>query len=188
MIGVRALGLTPRDLGMGASPSGVRGGAPAATIPSGSARSSVSERTTVRPGAGSIGTSDGTAMTRHPAASAEATPLGESSRAKQRAGSVPSSLAASRYGSGSGLVTLTSSAHTSASKRRPVRASTASMNRRSEEVTSAHGRPAAATSASSSRAPGRSGTPWSRTRSAMPAISHSATTSGGAGLVALASR
>jgi hypothetical protein len=43
--------------------------------------SSVSELTTVRPGAGAIGTSDGTAMTRHPAASAEATPFGESSRA-----------------------------------------------------------------------------------------------------------
>jgi hypothetical protein len=49
---------------------------------------------------------------------------------------------------------LTSFAHTSTSKRSPVRASTASMNRRSDEVTSAYGRPAAATSASSSRAPG----------------------------------
>ena len=50
-------------------------------MPSGVARSSVSERTTVRPGAGSIGISDGTATTRQPAASAEATPFGESSRA-----------------------------------------------------------------------------------------------------------
>jgi hypothetical protein len=43
-----------------------------------------------------IGTSDGTAITRHPAACAEATPFGESSSAKQRAGFTSSSLAASR--------------------------------------------------------------------------------------------
>ena len=65
-------------------------------MPSGVTRRSSSERTTVRPGAGSIGTSEGTAMTRYPAASAEATPFGESSSATQRAGSAPSSLAASR--------------------------------------------------------------------------------------------
>src|SRR6516165_3242940 len=65
-----------------------------------------------RPGAGGIGTSDGTATTRQPAAVAEATPFGESSSATHRAGSASSSLTASRYGSGSGLVTATSSAHT----------------------------------------------------------------------------
>jgi hypothetical protein len=86
------------------------------------------------------------------------------------------------------LVTLTSSAHTSTSKRIPVLASTVSMNRRSDEVTSAYGSPAASTEASSSRAPGRSGTPSRSTRSQMPAISHSATTSGGAGRAAWASR
>jgi hypothetical protein len=43
-----------------------------------------------------IGTSDGTAITRHPAACAEVTPFGESSSAKQRAGFTSSSLAASR--------------------------------------------------------------------------------------------
>jgi hypothetical protein len=83
------------------------------------------------------------------------------------------------------LVRLTSFAHTSTSKRSPVRASTASMNRRSDEVTSAYGRPAAATSASSSGAPGRSGTPRSRTRSPTPDMSHSATCSGDAGRRAL---
>ncbi len=65
-------------------------------MPPGSARRSASERTTVRPGRESMGIRDGTAMTWHPAASADATPFGESSRATQRAGSAPSSLAASR--------------------------------------------------------------------------------------------
>jgi hypothetical protein len=86
------------------------------------------------------------------------------------------------------LVTLTSSAHTSASKRNPVRASTASMNPRSDPVTRARGSPAAATSASSSRAPGRSGTPWSRTRSVTPSMSQLAICPGVAGRVALAIR
>jgi hypothetical protein len=157
-------------------------------MPSGVACRSRREATTRRPGAGRMGVSDGTAITRHPAASAEATPLGESSRAKQRPGSTPSSLAASRYGSGSGLVALTSFAQTSASKRMPVLAITNSMNWRSEEVTRAFGRPSSRTEASSSGAPGRTGTPRARTRSAMPVISHSAIASGGAGLVALASR
>src|ERR1700733_16088605 len=98
---------------------------------------SSSEGTTIRPGAGGKGSSDGTAITRQPAASADATPLGESSKAKQSAGGTPISLAASRYGSGSGLVAATSSAHTSTSKRRPVLARTASMNDRSDEVTRA---------------------------------------------------
>src|SRR6516164_5072788 len=68
-----------------------------------------SEPSTRRPGAGGIGSSEGTASTRQPAAAAEATPFGESSSATQRAGSASSSLAASRYGSGSGLVAVTSS-------------------------------------------------------------------------------
>ena len=135
-----------------------------------------------------MGISDGTANTRQPAASAEATPLGESSRAKQSPGGTPISLAASRYGSGSGLVAATSSAHTSTSNRNPVLARTASMKLRSDEVTRAHGSPAAATSASSSRAPGRNGIPSRRTRSVISPISHSPTSSGGAGRVALASR
>ncbi len=70
----------------------------------------------------------------------------------------------------------------------PVRASTVSMNRRSEDVTSALGRPATATEASSSRAPGCTTTPWSRTRTVISDISHSPTTSGDAGRFALASR
>ena len=69
---------------------------PITASPSGPAVRSSSEATTVRPGAASIGISDGTAITRHPAACAEATPFGESSRAKQRAGFTSSSLAASR--------------------------------------------------------------------------------------------
>ena len=55
-----------------------------------------SERTTRRRGAAGTATNDGTATTRQPAAVAEATPFGESSRATQRAGSTSSSLAASR--------------------------------------------------------------------------------------------
>jgi hypothetical protein len=135
-----------------------------------------------------MGISDGTANTRQPAASADATPLGESSRAKQSPGCTPTRLAASRYGSGSGLVAVTSWAHTAASNRIPVLASTASMKPRSEEVTSTRGRPARATEASSSRAPGRTGTPSRRTRSVMSDMSQSATSSGGAGRVAFASR
>src|ERR1700685_3019154 len=135
-----------------------------------------------------MGTSDGPANTRQPAASADATPLGESSRAKQSPGSTPTSLAASRYGSGSGLVRVTSCAHTSTSKRMPVLASTASMKLRSDEVTSACGSPACLTAASSSRAPGWTGTPPRRTRSRMPDMSHSPISSGGAGRVAFDSR
>jgi hypothetical protein len=147
-----------------------------------------SDRTTVRPGAGGIGTSDGTANTRQPADSADATPLGESSSAEQSPGGTPVSLAASRYGSGSGLVAPTSWAHTSTSNRIPVLASTASMKPRSDEVTRACGRPARWTEASSSHAPGRTGTPSRRTRSVMSDMSHSPTSSGGAGRVAFASR
>jgi hypothetical protein len=135
-----------------------------------------------------MGSSDGTANTRQPAASADATPLGESSRAKQSPEGTPISLAASRYGSGSGLVAVTSSAHTSTSNRSPVLASTASMKLRSDEVTKARGSPAATTAASSSRAPGRNGTPPRRTRSVMSAMSHSPMASAGAGRAALASR
>jgi hypothetical protein len=142
----------------------------------------------VRPAAAGMGTSDGTANTRQPAASADATPLGESSRAKQSPGSTPTSLAASRYGSGSGLVAVTSSAHTSTSNRIPVLASTASIKPRSDEVTSAFGRPARLTAASSSRAPGWTGMPSRRTRSVMSDMSHSATSSGGWGRVAFDSR
>jgi hypothetical protein len=86
------------------------------------------------------------------------------------------------------LVAVTSSAQTSTSNRIPVLASTAFMKLRSDEVTSACGRPARWTEASSSRAPGRTGTPSRRTRSVTPDISHSPTSSGGAGRVALASR
>jgi hypothetical protein len=57
---------------------------------------SSSEPTTRRPGAGGMSENEGTATTRQPAAVAEATPVGESSRATQRAGADSSSLAASR--------------------------------------------------------------------------------------------
>src|SRR5215472_1078313 len=157
-------------------------------MPVASAVRSSRDRTTVRPGAGAMGSSDGTANTRQPAASADATPLGESSRAKQSHGDTPTSLAASRYGSGSGLVAVTSSAHTSTSNRSPVLTRTASMKLRSDEVTKARGSPAAATAVSNSRAPGRNGTPSRRTRSAMSAMSHSPMASAGAGSAALASR
>jgi hypothetical protein len=86
------------------------------------------------------------------------------------------------------LVAVTSSAHTSTSNRIPVVASTASMKSRSDEVTSAYGRPTCRTAASSSRAPGRTGTPLRRTRSVMSDMSQSPTSSGGAGRVAFASR
>src|SRR5215470_10611366 len=102
-----------------------------------------SDVTTTRPGAGGIGTRDGTATTRQPAALAEATPFGESSSAAHDSGATVSSLAASRYGSGSGLEAVTSSALTITGNVIPVAASTASANARCEEVTSAYRRPAA---------------------------------------------
>ena len=68
-----------------------------------------SEPATVRPGASGIGTTLGTATTWQPAAVALAVPFGESSSATQRRGSAPRSRAAVRYGSGSGLVRVTSS-------------------------------------------------------------------------------
>jgi len=118
---------------------------------------------------------------------AAATPLGESSSATLRPASTSSSLTASRYGSGSGLVAVTSSPHTVTGNRIPVASSTASANSRCDEVTSAYGRPAAATSATSSRAPGRTSTRPARTRASMPSSIQRATVSGGAGRVAFAS-
>src|SRR6516165_9807271 len=135
-----------------------------------------------------MGTSDGTATTRQPAAVADATPLGESSSTTQPAGSASSSLTARRYGSGSGLVAVASSAQTVTGNVMPVAASTASANSRCDEVTSAYGSPAPATSASSSRAPGRTTTRPARVRASMPSIIQRATVSGAAGRVALASR
>jgi putative RecB family exonuclease len=70
-------------------------GAPASRC-SISTSTSVSEGTSVRPSPGGIGTMCGTASTGQPAASAEATPVGESSIATQRAGSTPSAAAAAR--------------------------------------------------------------------------------------------
>jgi hypothetical protein len=157
-------------------------------MPVESALRSSSERTTVRPGAAGIGSSDGTANTWQPAASADATPFGESSSAAHRSADTPSSLAARRYGSGSGLVWITSFAQTVTSKLRPVLSSTASIKLRSDEVTSACGSPAALTCASSDNAPGWSGTPWVRTRCSMPVISQSAITAGDTGRVAFALR
>lgn len=52
--------------------------------------------TTVRPGAASIGASDGTASTAHPAASAELTPVEVSSTATQWAGSTSRARHAAR--------------------------------------------------------------------------------------------
>ena len=62
-----------------------------------------SESTRASPGAAVTGTTWGTPSVAHPAASAEATPVGESSIATQSAGSTPSAAAAARYGSGWGL-------------------------------------------------------------------------------------
>ncbi|SHT37687.1 Uncharacterised protein [Mycobacteroides abscessus subsp. abscessus] len=54
----------------------------------------------------------GTTRTAHPAASAAAAPVTESSMARQSRGSTPSSAAARRYGSGAGLPAGTSSPQT----------------------------------------------------------------------------
>src|SRR5262249_61768373 len=95
----------------------------------------------------SIGTRLGTATVQQPAASAEATPLGESSSATQCRGSAPSSEAAFRYGSGSGFPRVTSSAQTVAVKLTPSLVRTASMIGRSEEATTGWGTRAAGTPA-----------------------------------------
>src|SRR5690606_34735784 len=55
-----------------------------------------SDPTTTRPGAGGTGRTPGTATVTQPAASAAATPFGESSSTTQRAGSAPSRAAAVR--------------------------------------------------------------------------------------------
>ena len=65
---------------------------------------SVSDWTMTRPGAGWIGSSDGTATTRQPAAVAEATPFGESSSATHCPGSTPSSQRGQQVGLRVGLV------------------------------------------------------------------------------------
>ena len=62
-----------------------------------------------RPEPSSTGTWLGTASTRHPAASADRTPVLLSSIATAVAGSIPSSAAAFRYGSGCGLPCVHSS-------------------------------------------------------------------------------
>jgi hypothetical protein len=133
-----------------------------------------------------MGRNVGTATTAHPAASAALTPVKESSSARQRPAGTPSRWAASRYGSGSGLLRVTSLPHTTTGNRRPVRASTASTKRRCEDVTSAYGKPDAATSATRPAAPGITVTPRSRTWSTMPPITHSATSAGSAGTAARA--
>ena len=133
-----------------------------------------------------MGRSVGTATTTHPAASAARTPVMESSSARHRPGGTPSRRAASRYGSGSGLPRRTSLPHTTTGNRRPVRASTASTKRRCDDVTSAYGRPAAATSATRPAAPGITVTPRSRTWPTIPPMIHSATSAGSAGTAARA--
>src|SRR5580704_11748501 len=147
-----------------------------------------SDAATTRPGRAGIGTRLGTATTLQPAASAEATPFGESSRATHDRGSAPSSEAASRYGSGAGLLVATSSAHTVAVKPTPSCSSTATMIGRSDDVTRACGSPAARTSASSSRAPGSMVRFRDISSDVMPSTSHRPTSSRLAGRSALASR
>src|SRR6185437_12370524 len=149
---------------------------------------SVREGATRRRGAGGTGRREGTATTWQPAAVAEVTPFGESSRATHCWGSASRSLAARRYGSGSGLVRVTSSPVTTTGKRKPVLVRTASVKGRWEPVTRAHGTAAAATSASSARTPGRTVTRPSAARLSMPSVIQRATSAGDAGLVALASR
>ena len=83
---------------------------------------------------------------------------------------------------------MTSSAHTVTASRSPVAPNTASMITRSDDVTSACGRPAALTSVSSSRAPGRSETCERASRETIPSSSHLASCSRGMGLLALPSR
>ncbi len=145
-----------------------------------------SDGSTRRSGPGSMGRNVGTATTAQPAPSAALTPAGESSSARHRAVGTPSRRAASRYGSGSGLPRVTSLPHTTTGNRRPVRASTASTNRRCEDVTSAYGRPDAATSATRLAAPGITATPRSRIWSTIPPMIHSATAAGSGGTTARA--
>ena len=104
-------------------------------------------------------TTCGTANTVAPAASAEATPVGESSIAIQRVISTPRRSAANRYGSGCGLPRSTSSPTTDTSNAPAGNASITSFaKRRHDMVTNAVGISDARTSANNSRAPGRHGT------------------------------
>lgn len=121
------------------------------TRPRRKARSTSSrERTTTRPDAGAIGATDGTATTRQPAASAAATPVAVSSMTAQRSGAAPNPDAAVRYGSGCGLVRVTSSPATVRAKWwRPTDSSTRSMIRRCEAETRAVGISCLTSSASS---------------------------------------
>ena len=103
-------------------------------------------------------TTCGTAITTHPAAVADLTPVGESSIAMQSRVRTPSARAAVRKGSGCGLPLATSSpAITSVNESGGSASTTASANRRHDMVTNAVGMPAALIRASSSRAPGRHG-------------------------------
>ena len=69
------------------------------------------------PSASGTSTTCGTPTVTHPAATADRTPVGESSIAMHRDGSTPSSAAAARYGSGCGLPFVTSSPATIALER-----------------------------------------------------------------------
>src|SRR5690606_12646034 len=71
----------PRTAGRAAQPTSERSKPTSAWVSAGS---------TVTPGCSGIGSRLGTATTRHPAATAEATPFGESSSATERAGSAES--------------------------------------------------------------------------------------------------
>ena len=106
-----------------------------------------------------MSTTLGIANVRHPAATALATPVGESSMATQSLACTPRRLAAVRYGSGCGLPLVTSSPvmTTSNVPGGSVR-TTASANRVQLIVTSACGIPALRTASNVSRAPGRHGT------------------------------
>ena len=118
-----------------------------------------SESRCTAPAISGTATTWGTARVGTPAATAERTPVGESSMATQSSGDTPSSRAAARYGSGCGLPCETSSPVTTAAKVPSGSApTTASASDRHDIVTSALGTPSSRSAESSSRAPGRHGT------------------------------
>ena len=126
-------------------------------------------------------------MTAQPAASAAASPLGESSSATHRGGRRAEQRGGPQVRLRVGLAPWSRRPRTrSRGTARRVAASTASMICRSEEVTRACGIPAASTSASSSPRRASAARPASRTSSAMPSTSHRATTSWAAGACRLA--
>ncbi len=105
----------------------------------------------------------GTPSEAAPDATAERSPFGESSMATASRGETPSTSHACRYGSGKGFGRVASSPATTTSKAsKSMRSTTDRAIRPMDIVTSAVLMPARRRSASSSRAPGRNGTPSSR--------------------------